>query len=83
MIRTYVLLVPRDPVQLVSDLVDRDFEQSGGWIVELVAGRGVLCTDSSHKRTFVCGHYGKKKVRKKKRQAKGAALKKVGRYDHG
>jgi hypothetical protein len=35
MIRTYVLLVPSHPVQLVADLladlVDFDFEQVGGW----------------------------------------------------
>src|SRR6266852_3047885 len=37
--------------------------------VELIAGRDVLCTHSSHKRTCVHGHYGKiKRVKRKARE---------------
>ena len=67
MIRTYVLLVPSHPVRLVADLVEFDLNDLVIGIVDLVARRGVLCTHSSHKRTCVCGHYGKK-VKKSVRQ---------------
>jgi hypothetical protein len=57
---TASLLTRSSLIRLLANLVD--FEPLGGRAFELVAG--VSCTDLSHKRTCICGHYRK---RKKKR----------------